>query len=183
MVILIVGAMVETLAKHMTQKYLDNMDGVKIGGAPSWYMEPVKDQMCVFTHRQGSFSSIDVAKEKANFKMVKRINGLIDVIVYENVAEVKDIKSKQVVDKFKKDPNLPTFVKQNINYSKVVYEEEIKSAFVRACIPATTIVDYQKGRLMDINEAVLNAKSGSAFDSLDDEFGDGKSNKKDKFDF
>jgi hypothetical protein len=36
MVMLIVGAMVETLVKHMTQKYLDNMDGVKIDGAPSW---------------------------------------------------------------------------------------------------------------------------------------------------
>ena len=183
MVMLIVGAMVETLAKHMTQKYLDNMDGVKIGGAPSWYMEPVKDQMCVFTHKQGDFSSIDIAKDKAKFKMSKRINGLVDIVIYENMTEVIDEKSKAVVDKFKKDSNLPTFVSKNINFSKVVYEDEIKSAFVRACIPAATIQEYQKGRLMDINEAVLSAKSKSAFDSLDDEFGDEKSNKKDEFDF
>ena len=183
MVMLIVGAMVETLAKHMTQKYLDNVDGVKIGGAPSWYMEPVKGKMCVFTHKKGDFSSIDVAKLNANFKMTKRIDDVIDIVIYKNMGNIKNPKEKSVVDRFKKDENLKVFVKQNINYSKVVYEDEIKTAFVRSCIPATTILKYQNSRLSDINKAVLSSKSGSAFDSLNDEFGDDDSNKKDKFDF
>lgn len=183
MVMLIVGAMVETLVKHMTQKYLDNMDGVKIGGAPSWYMEPMKEQMCVFTHHTGSLSSVEVAKEDAHFKMTKKIDGLIDIVIYENITGAQDPKSKQVVEKFKKDQNLDSFVKKNMNYSKTVYEEKIKTAFVRACIPAQTIQEYQKARLMTINELVLSDKSDTAFESMDDEFGDSKSNKKDKFDF
>jgi hypothetical protein len=176
MVMLIVGAMVETLAKHMTQKYLDEMDGVKIGGAPSWYMEPVKDQMCVFTHKKGGLNSIDVAKRNAHFKMKKKINGLIEIVIYKNMGNVKDQKSKEVVAKFKKDENLDVFTKMNLNYSKVTYEDEVKTAFVRACIPANTIQVYQKDRLMAINKAVLGAKSSSAFDSLDFEFGDDDEN-------
>ena len=183
MVMLIVGAMVETLAKHMTQKYLDNMDGVKVGGAPSWYMEPTKDKMCVFTHRKGDFNSIDIAKKNANFKMTKKINDVIEIVIYKNMGNIKNPNEKAVVEKFKKDKNLKVFVKQNMNYSKVVYEDEIETAFVRACIPSKTIIKYQNNRLMDINEAVLGAKSGSAFDDLDGEFGDDNSDKKDKFDF
>jgi hypothetical protein len=183
MVMLIVGAMVETLVKHMTQKYLDNMDGVKIGGAPSWYMEPVKDQMCVFAHNKGSFGSVDVAKDKARFKMSKKINDVIEVVIYDTKGNIKDEKEKLTVERFKKDENLGSFVKSNMNYSKVTYEDEIKTAFVRACIPAKTIIAYQKDRLMAINEAVLGTKSNSAFGALDDEFEDDNSNKKDKFDF
>jgi hypothetical protein len=183
MVMLIVGAMVETLVKHMTQKYLDNMDGVRIGGAPSWYMEPIKDQMCVYTHSKGGFSSIDIAKKNATYKMSKKINDVIEVVIYDTKGNIKDKKEKAVVDRFKKDENLGVFIKQNMNYSKVVYEEKIKTAFVRSCIPAKTIISYQESRLMDINEAVLSAKSSSAFGSLDDEFGDDTSGQKDKFDF
>jgi len=183
MVMLIVGAVVETLVKHMTQKYLDNMDGVKIGGAPSWYMEPVKNKMCIYTHRKGGLSSIDIAKKNANYKMSKKINDVIEVVIYDTKGNIKDKKEQAVIDKFKKDKNLGVFVKRNMNFSKVVYEDEIKTAFVRACIPAKTIIGYQEDRLMAINEAVLGAKSSSAFGSLDEEFGDDESGKKDKFDF
>ena len=183
MVLLIVGAVVETLAKHMTQKFLDNMDGVKIGGAPSWYMEPTKDQMCVFAHDTGSLNSIDIAKENAHFKMTKKIEGIIDIVVYDTVSQAQDAKSKEVLHQFKKDSNLDTFVKKNMNFSKTTYEDKIKTAFVRACIPTQVVQDYQQNRLMGINSAVLNQKSTSAFESMDNEFGDDTSNKKDKFDF
>jgi len=183
MVMLIVGAMVETLVKHMTQKYLDNMDGVKVGGAPSWYMEPVKNQMCVFTHQKGSFGAIDVAKEKARFKMKKKIDDVIEVVIYDTKGDIKDKKEKEVVKRFSKDENLDAYIKSKLKYTQVTYADEVKTAFVRACIPKKDIIEYQKGRLMVINEAVLSAKSSSAFDSLDDEFGDEKSNKDDKFDF
>ena len=183
MVMLIVGAMVETLVKHMTQKYLDNLDGVKVGGAPSWYMEPVKDQMCVFTHQKGSFGAIDIAKDNARFKMKKRIDDVIEVVIYKTQGEIKDKKEKEVVDSFRKDPNLPSFIKTNLKFTQVTYADEVKTAFVRACIPKNTILDYQKDRLMKINTAVLSTKSKGAFDSLDAEFGDDKSNGDDKFDF
>ena len=178
---LIIGPMVETLVKHMTQKYLDEMDGVKIGGAPSWYMEPMKNEMCVFTHQKGGLSSIDIAKKNATYKMTKKINDVIEIVIYENKTKVKDKNEQKLFDRFKIDDNLGGFVKKSMRYSKVSYEDEVNIAFVRACIPAKTIEFYQKARLMDINEAVLGAKSDSAFDSLDNEFGDEST--KDKYDF
>ncbi len=183
MVMLIVGAVVETLVKHMTKTYLDNMDGVNIKGAPSWYMSPVKDQMCVFTHSKGDISAVDVAKNGAKFKMAKKINGVIDVVVYDNIKNIKDPKEKLIVDKFKRDPNLNLFVQKHLKYTKTIYEDKIHTAFVRACIDNKTFLQYQKTRIYDINGQVLGAKSSNAFDSLDDEFGDETSNKKDKFDF
>jgi len=174
MVMVIVSAMVETLVKHMTKKYLEKMDGIDIKGAPSWYMEPVKNQMCVFTYSRGDFGAIEVAKEKARFKMKKKLNDLIEVVVYETRGEIKNEKEREVVKRFKNDPGLGVFIKKNLDYNKVEYEDKIGTAFIRACIPTKTILFYQKDRLHKINEAVLKVKSKSAFDDLDKEFGDEK---------
>jgi hypothetical protein len=180
---LIVGAMVETLVKHMTQNYLDNMDGVHINGAPSWYMTPTKDKMCVFTHSKGDYSAIDVAKNNAKFTMIKKIDGVIDIVVYDNIKNIKDPKEKIIVDRFKRDDNIKIFVNKNLKYSKTVYEDEVQTAFVRSCIDNKIFLKYQNERLLDINEKVLGAKSSNSFNDLDEEFGDDKSDKKDKFDF
>jgi len=53
MVILIANALVETLAKYMFSNYLDEQSQIKIGGAPSWYMQPVDNQICTFSHKKG----------------------------------------------------------------------------------------------------------------------------------
>jgi len=174
MVVIVASALIETLTKHMFQKYLDAKDKIEIGGAPSWYMKEVEDQMCVFAHSKGGMNSIEISKNKAKIKMIKKINGLIDVVVYDNIKNIKNQKEKKMVNKWKKDPNLPVFTAKNLNYSRIAYEDEIDTTFVRACIPKQIVFLYEKERLFNIQKSLVKFKSSSAIEELDAAIG-GKS--------
>ena len=174
MLLLITGALVETLTKHMFSNYLDARDKIEIGGAPSWYMMPVEDKMCVFTHKSGGMDMIDIAKNNAKLKMVKKINGTVDIVIYENMKNVKNKKEKAVIDHWKMDSNLPVFVNKNLEFSRVAFEDEINTTFVRACIPNQTIITYQTERLQTIKTEVLKFKSNSAIDEMENDL-DGNS--------
>ena len=169
MILLITSALVETLTKHMFSNYLDARDKVEIGGAPSWYMMPVDDEMCVFAHKSGDMDTIDIVKNYARLKMIKKIDDTIDIVIYENLKNVQNKKEKEVINKWKIDSNLPVFVNQNLNYSRVSYEDEINATFARACIPNEIFINYQTERLKTIKKEVLKFKSNSALDEMDAE--------------
>lgn len=169
MLVLITGALVETLVKHMFSNYLDARDKIEIGGAPSWYMMPVEDKMCTFSHKSGGMDMIDIVKDESRVKMIKKINGTIDIVIYENMKNVTNEKEKAVVNRWKVDSNLPVFVNKNLDYSRVAFEDEINTTFVRACIPKNTIIEYQKERLSNIKKEVLKFKAANADDELDKE--------------
>ncbi len=181
MLLLITNALVETLVKHMFGNFLKEQDKIDIEGAPSWYMKPVKDEMCVFTHKSGGLDNIEIAKENAKLKMVKKIDGTIDIVIYENIKNITNDKEQEVINLWKQDANLPTFIDKNLHYSRVVFEDEINTTFVRACIPNNTIIDYQKERLQTIKKEVTKFKANNAHDDLDSSL-DNKSDKTDKKD-
>ncbi len=174
MLTLIAGALVETLVKHMFQKKLNEMDKVEIGGAPSWYMKEVDDKMCTFSHSVGGLDSIEIGKNKAKIKMIKDIDGLLKIVIYENTKKITNKKEQKMIDVWGKDSNLKIFTSSNINYSRIVYEDEINTAFVRACIPKETIISYQKQRLQDIKKSLLKYKMGNALDELETSIKDNK---------
>jgi hypothetical protein len=152
----------------MFSNYLDEQSQIKIGGAPSWYMQPVDNQICTFSHKKGKNDiEIDIVKDKSRFKMIKKINNTIDIVIYENTKNITNKKEKAVVNKFRIDDNLPLFVKQNLVYSKIIYEDEIKTTFVRSCIKSQIVLDYQILRLQEIKKEVTKEKAKSAFDDLD----------------
>jgi len=169
MLAIITTALVETLVKHMFSNYLDEVDKIEIEGAPSWYMMPVDEQFCSFAHKTGPIDNIEIVKDKAKFKMIRKIDDTIEIIIYDNMKYVKNNKEKKLIEKFKKDKDINLFVRKNLNYSRVKYEEEIKTIFVRACIQKDTIISYQKERLGIIKKEILNSKVNDAFDELEAE--------------
>ena len=169
MLLLITSALVETLTKHMFSKYLDSLDRVDIGGAPSWYMKPVDDEMCVFTHKTGNMDTIDFVKEKARLKMIKKVDDTIDIVIYENIKNITNKKEKAVVDKWKIDSNLPVFINKNLHYTRISYEDEINAVFARGCIPKKVFIDYQTDRLKTIKKEVLKYKSTIAIEEMENE--------------
>ena len=169
MVLLIAGALVETLTKFMFNKYLDSLDKIDIGGAPSWYMVPVDDEMCVFTHKIGNMDSIDFVKNKARLKMIKKIDNTIDIIIYENIKNITNNKEKEIVHRWKKDENLPIFVNKNLHYTRISYEDEINAVFARGCIPKKVFIDYQTQRLQTIKKEVIKYKSNSAMAEMEND--------------
>jgi len=177
MIVLITGALVETLTKYMFNKYLDSLDRIDIGGAPSWYMKPVDDEMCVFTHKTGNMDTIDFVKEKARLKMIKKIDDTIDIVIYENIKNITNTKEKAVVDKWKIDSNLPVFVNKNLHYTRISYEDEINAVFARGCIPKKVFIDYQTDRLKSIKKEVLKYKSNTLIKEMENDLLGKKSNK------
>lgn len=182
MVIVIASALIETLTKHMFQKYLNEKDKVEIGGAPSWYEKPIDDRVCVFTNVKGGLSSIDTARDDAKIKMAKTINGLVEITIHDNYKKIKNEKEKEVVEQWKTDSNLPIFVNKNIDFSRVVYEDKLDITFVRACVDKKTIIKYQSERLSEIKKAVLKHKTKSAMQEMDNSIkGTSKSSTNDSF--
>lgn len=166
-------ALVETLTKFMFSKMLCSLDAsstVEIDGAPRWYMQEVDDKMCSFSYARGGLDSVDVAKKKAKFKIQKDINGLINIVVYENIKNISNDKEQAVVDRFKNDKNLPVFTSANLRYDKIVYQEDMDTTFVRACIPKQTIINYQKDRLQTISKGLSISRADQALEDLDKEF-------------
>ncbi len=167
MLTLIAGALVETLVKHMFQKKLNEMDKIEIGGAPSWYMKEIDDEMCTFAHTMGNLDTIDTTKFKARIKMTRDINNLLKIVIYDNTKKITNQKEKQIVKLWANDPNLDMFTYKYLNYSRVAYEDEIQTTFVRACIPKSIIIDYQKERLQSIKKSLLTFKTNNAMNELD----------------
>jgi len=167
MLSIVAGALIETLTKHMFQKYLNEQDKIEIDGAPSWYMKSIDNKICIFSQTSGGMGNIEKAKKQARFKMVKKINGIVDIVVYDNYKDVKSAKEKSLVSQWKQDSNLPTFIKKTLNYSRLSYEEEVKSTFIRACIPTKIVFEYEKTRLKLIKSKLLKYKTNKAMDELD----------------
>jgi len=167
MLLTIVSAIVSTLVKHVTNCVLDNFSSVKIEGAPSWYMKPVDGEVCVYTYDYGDYSSVDRAKTKARMKMIKKVNGLIDVVIYENAPKFNQSKEIELMNRFKKDDNINLFIDRALKYEKVEYYKDKHEAFVRACIPSQILIAYEKNRLENIRKQVVKYKSDEAFDELE----------------
>ena len=167
MVGVITTALVGTLIQYMFEKSLDQMDEVAIGGAPSWYMEDTDDKMCTFSHTQGGIDFIDATKVKAKNKMLTKINDLIEVTIYDNKKLIKNNQDFQLVKMFKNDPFLDGFVKKNLHYPKVVFEDEINTTFVKSCIKKNVIIEYQTQRIQKIKAKLTTHKANKAFDELD----------------
>jgi hypothetical protein len=170
MVTAILSALVETLAGYMFSSYFDdNFKKIDIDNAPSWYLKSEKNYMCTFSHKNGGLDSIDMAKNDSREKMIKRIDEVVEITIYDNLKHVKNEKEKAVIDIWKSDINLPIFVNKHLDYRKIEYKEEKDISFVSACIPKEIIINYQKDRLSTINKKVLGVKVKSAFSELNSE--------------
>lgn len=169
MLLVITTALVETLTKYMFSKYLDSLDQVDIGGAPSWYMKPIDNEMCIFTHKLGNMDTIDIVKEKARLKMIKKIDDTVAIVIYDNIKNISNPKEKAVIGKWKVDSNLPIFVNKHIRYSRISYEDEINATFARACISKKVFIDYQSTRLQTISKEVLKVKTNNAVEEMEND--------------
>ncbi|MGB5793891.1 hypothetical protein [Poseidonibacter sp.] len=169
MIAILTSALVETLAKFIIHKTLVNLEEINIEGAPSWYMKEYSDNICTFSYAKGDLASVEIAKDEVKIKMTKRIDKLVEITVYENMSKITNEKERALVSSWKKDPNIDIFRDKNMTFSKIVYDEDLKTTFARGCIPNEEVLKYQKNRLEDIKKTLLKHKSSSAIDELEKE--------------
>ena len=165
-------ALTNTLASFLFEQYLYSTVEYDIDNAPSWFYQEAADEMCTFTYKTGKLESIEIAKQDAHDKMVKRIEKIVIVSVDKYYEDTVSEKEQLLLDTFSKDRRLTLFVDANLRYIKVKHEDNADVTFVKACIPKQQILDYQKKRLGKIQHDLTLHRADQAFDDLDKEFGD-----------
>jgi len=162
-------ALMKTLATYLFKNYILMQTKVNIEGAPSWYMQNVSSQVCVYDHQTGGMEAVDAAKAAAYPKMEKELSNIIEAVIYENFSNLKDLKEKAFVMRFKNDAEAPVFVRKNMSFPGIEYKKTQRIAFVKACIDKDVILKYQQVRTDTIQYELTHKRANDAFDELDKE--------------
>jgi len=157
----------KTLVSYLFTAYLDTFSGVSIDGAPNWYYKETKHQICSFHAEEGGIEKIELAKDKTQRFMVKKIDGIIEIIVYDNVQKVRDDKEKNLITQFMNDEKLLVFVKKNTDFERIEYHDKHNKIFIKACIEKQILISYEKNRLQKIKNMITHHRKDKAFDELE----------------
>ncbi|VAW84338.1 hypothetical protein MNBD_GAMMA16-706 [hydrothermal vent metagenome] len=160
-------ALGKTLVSYLFTVYLGTFSGVSIDGAPNWYYQEAKHQICSFHAEPGGTEKIEFAKDKTQRIMVKKIDGIIEIIIYDNFQKVRDGKEKSLITQFMNDAQLPVFVKKNTDFERIEYHEKPNKVFIKACVDKKILIDYEKNRLQKIKNAITHHRKDKAFDELE----------------
>lgn len=162
-----------TFVKFLTNMLLTGLFGgaanVNIEGAPSWFHKTDKARLCVSTYADGGMESIERAKKKAGIAMVKKIDDVIEVVVYENYRNIEDQKEKEFIHQMKEDEYLPIFVKRSMNYRNVEYIKKQRRTFVQGCIDNAELIQYQDERAKKMVKKLSHFRADRGFDELENE--------------
>ena len=179
----IILKLVTTLTGYLFSAALDSFKSIEIEGAPSWYGKSHNSaNLYAYGYARGGIESVEIAREHCKNDMIKRLNQINEVIVYENFRNLKDPKEKALVEAFKNDPELGTFVLRSMKYEKVEhYTAKEKTLFTDArpeqtfaggMIPKQMIIEYQKERLQKIKTSLTTMRFDVGMDELDQAFSD-----------
>jgi hypothetical protein len=143
--------------------------GTDIQGAPSWFYKADKSRLCIYEFESGGLEAVEKAKKKAGIAMIKKIDDLIEVVLYDNYKDLKDPKEKDFIQKLGKDDNLHLFVRKNMVFHKIKYDKDLKTAFVKACIDNDVFLKYQKERSKKLAYELTHYRADKNFDELEKE--------------
>jgi hypothetical protein len=162
-------ALMKTLATYLFKNYVLAQTNIKIEGAPSWYMQNNPYQVCVYDHQPGGFDAVDKAKAATYPKMQKELSGIIEAVIYNNYADLKDPKEKKFIMQFKDDKDAPVFIRANMKFPSIEYKKKEQTAFVKGCIDKKVIVSYQEKRADKIKYELTHHRADNAFEEMDKE--------------
>jgi hypothetical protein len=176
----IILKLVSSLTGYLFEGYLDTIKSINIEGAPSWYGKDHSSQnLYAYGYAKGDMESVEISRNNCKIAMIKKINGLIEVVVYDNFKDLKDPKEKALVSEFKQDANLEVFITKNMKYEKVESFEEQKESLFKKYRPAQSfaggmiqkqiLIDYQKERLQKIKYEITHLRGKNLENELDAE--------------
>lgn len=162
-----------TFVKFLTTTLLKGVfsyaTGTVIDGAPSWFYKTDKARLCIYSFEDGGLESVEKAKRKAGIMMINKIDDIIEIVLYDNFRNIEDSKEKLFIRQLEKDEFLPLFVKKNIIFHKIKYEEDVKRSYVKACIENNELIQYQTERTQKIMKKLTHFRADTGFDELDNE--------------
>ena len=161
-----------TLAGYIFDIYLRTENTLDIDGAPNWYLRNDDAEWdCAFGYAPGSLASVEKAKTEATKNLVAQQEQYVQSAIRDEVQRRKqrDEKERQLVEQFRNDPELKNFVTGQRQFLKITYEddEDVRAAFVKACLSRENVVAYQKERLQKITTELSKNRAESAFGELE----------------
>ena len=159
-----------TLAGYIFDIYLRTENTLDIDGAPDWYLRNDDAEWdCAFGYAPGSLASVEKAKTEATKNLVAQQEQYVQSAIRDEVQRRKprDEKERQLVEQFRNDPELKNFVAEQRQFLKIAYGEDVRAAFVEACLSREIVVAYQKERLQKIITELSKNRAESAFGELE----------------
>ena len=159
-----------TLAGYIFDIYLRTENTLDIDGAPDWYLRNDDAEWdCAFGYAPGSLASVEKAKTEATKNLVAQQEQYVQSAIRDEVQRRKprDEKERQLVEQFRNDPELKNFVTGQRQFLKIAYGEDVRAAFVKACLSREIVVAYQKERLQKIITELSKNRAESAFGELE----------------
>jgi hypothetical protein len=159
-------ALVKTLTSYLFSGYLKAHYGsVEIEGAPSWYGSEPSEAICVSTYNYGGIDKLELTKKQSKTKLDKRIEHIIEIVVYQNFKNLKPDEEK-FLESIEKDKKLPLFIDANMRFQNIKVDKDKKMVFVRSCLDKEAFIKYEKSRVKELQKDVVFYKSDKAFDEL-----------------
>lgn len=162
-------ALAKTLISFMFEQHLENMQSVRLEGAPGWYAQQTRDHICDSGHAYGQLAVIEAAKSNARKEMEQRLRRAMQIVAYEKYRDRTDPAERALIERFSQDENLPTFVESSLIYENIEYKEKSMTAYARICIPKERLEQYQIDRVGKLVKAVTHHKRDRALDALETE--------------
>jgi len=162
-------ALVKTLITFMFEQHLENMQSVKLQGAPGWYYQQTRNHICDSGLAYGRLEAVDVAKLNARRQMEARLQKAMETVAYEKFRDRTEPSERALIQRFTRDENLPIFVEGSVIYENIEYREKQSTAYARVCIPKDRLVSYQEERAGKLSKAVTIHRRDRAMDMLDAE--------------
>ena len=159
-----------TLAGYIFDIYLRTENTLDIDGAPDWYSRNDDAEWdCSFSYAPGSLASVEKAKTEATKNLVAQQEQYVQSAIRDEVQRRKprDEKERQLVEQFRNDPELKNFMTGQRQFLKITYDEDVRAAFVKACLSREIVVAYQKERLQKITTELSKNRAESAFGELE----------------
>ncbi|MDG2195922.1 MAG: hypothetical protein P8O70_03365 [SAR324 cluster bacterium] len=159
-----------TLAGYILDIYLRTENTLDINGAPDWYLRNDDAEWdCAFGYAPGSLASVEKAKTEATKNLVAQQEQYVQSAIRDEVQRRKprDEKEYQLIEQFRNDPELKNFVTGQRQFLKITYDDDVRAAFVKACLSREIVVAYQKERLQKITTELSKNRAESAFGELE----------------
>ena len=159
-----------TLAGYIFNIYLRTENTLDIDGAPDWYLRNNDTEWdCAFDYAPGSLASVEAANSEATKNLVAQQEQYVQSAIRDEVQRRKprNEKERQLVAQFRNDSELKNFVTGQRQFLKITYDEDVRAAFVKACLSREIVVAYQKERLQKITTKLSKNRAESAFGELE----------------
>jgi hypothetical protein len=162
-------ALVKTFITFMFEQHLENMQSVKLQGAPAWYAQQTRNHICESGYALGELNAVDVSKTNARTSMGKRIQQAMESVAYESYRNRTEPTEQALIKQFMVDVNLPAFINASVVYENIEYREKTRVAYTRVCIPKERMVTYQEERVTLLAKNLSIHRRNRGMDELDKE--------------